>query len=125
MKKIFTATLALAVMAIFLSACAVVINVDEATMKDDKVLISGNQAPKGTAIEWEGVLVGTNTKADGAFTFNTTNRPTNCVGRLKIGTEARDVVINNCTPAKITVIEPGLPRKRHLPDNCFQGTHNC
>ena len=98
MKKIFSATVALAVMAIFTSAAQAVINVDEATIKDGKVLISGDQAPKGTAIEWEGVLVGTNTKADGAFTFNTTNRPGNCVGRLKIGSEMIDVNINNCKP---------------------------
>jgi len=122
MKTIFSATAALAVMAIFTSGgCGAVIKVDEATLQNGKVLISGDQAPKGTAIEWEGVLVGTNTKADGAFTFNTTERPTNCVGRLKIGSEARDVVINNCTPADTTVIEAERPRNLRR-DRCFQGT---
>ena len=124
MKKIFSATVALAVMAIFTSACQSVINVDEATIQNGKVLISGDQAPKGTAIEWEGGLVGTNTKADGAFTFNTTNQPTNCVGRLKIGTEARDVVINNCTPADNTLIDAWGPKKFRR-ENCFPHTHNC
>ena len=98
MKKIFSATVALAVMATFTSAAQAEINVDKATIQDGKVLISGDQAPKGTAIEWEGGLVGTNTNAGGAFTFSTTNRPGNCVGRLKIGSEMIDVNITNCKP---------------------------
>ncbi len=100
MKKLFVATVALAVLAIFISS-AQAINIDEATIQNGQVFIAGNQAPKRTAILWEGVAVGENTTAGGAFTFNTTNLPADCVGRLKIGTEERDVVIENCAAAHV------------------------
>jgi hypothetical protein len=76
------------------------------------VFIAGNQAQRHAAISWEGVALGINSNNGGAFTFNTTNLPSDCVGRLNIGTEERDVVIDTCTPAPITitVIEAGVPK---------------
>ena len=54
----------------------------------------------------EGKAIPSTTKNSGAFHFDTTNLPSDCVGRLQIGTEQRDVVINNCTP-RPTVLKTG------------------
>jgi Protein of unknown function (DUF1566) len=86
------------------------IHIDEATIQNGQVFIAGDQAQRRAAISWEGVALGISTNNGGAFNFNTTDLPEDCVGRLKIGTEERDVVINNCTPADITVIEAGVPK---------------
>ncbi len=74
------------------------INIAEATIQNGEVFIIGNQAEKGAAISWEGVALGIQSNSGGAFQFNTTNLPPDCVGLLKIGTEERDVVIENCKP---------------------------
>ena len=109
MKRLLGTTVALAVTAIFISS-AQAINIDEATIQNGQVFIAGNQAPRRAAISWEGTALGINSNPGGAFHFNTTNLPPDCVGRLQIGTEAIDVVINNCTPASIAIIEAGVPQ---------------
>lgn len=110
MKKILGATVALAVLAIFISSAQAAINIHEATIQKDQVFIAGDNAQSRQPIFWEGFKAGLGISSTslGAFSFNTTNLPADCVGRLKIGTEERDVVIKNCTPAAITVIEAGV-----------------
>lgn len=110
MKKIFSTTVALAVMAIFISSAQAAINIKEATIENGQVFIAGKQAQRRAAISWEGVVLGINSDRDGDFKFVTADLPPDCVGRLKVGTEERDVVINNCTPVDITVIEAGVPK---------------
>lgn len=113
MRKIFVATVALAALAMSISSAHAAINIYVARIQNGQVFIAGDQAPTRTAVFWEGVAVGKNTTIFGAFIFNTTNLPFDCVGRLTIGTEERDVVINNCT-ADITVIEAGVPKTGQL-----------
>ena len=110
MKKIFSTTVVLAVMAIFISSAQAAINIKEATIENGQVFIAGKQAQRRAAISWEGVALGINSDRDGDFKFVTADLPPDCVGRLKVGTEERDVVINNCTPVDITVIEAGVPK---------------
>jgi len=110
MKQILSTMVALAVLAIFIASAQAAINIDEATIQNGQVFIAGDQAPRRQPILWEGVALGINSNNGGAFQFNTTNLPPDCVGRLKIGTEERDVVINNCTPAPITIIEAGVSK---------------
>lgn len=108
MKKIFSTTVALAVMAIFISSAQAAVNIKEATIENGQVFIAGKQAQRRAAISWEGVALGINSDRDGDFKFATADLPEDCVGRLKVGTEERDVVVNNCTPTPITVIEGGV-----------------
>src|SRR5262245_48386122 len=97
-----------AVMAIFISP-AQAVNINEATIQNGQVFIVGNQAQNNAAISCEGGALGINSNPGGAFQFNTSNLLPDCVSRLQIGTEAIDVVINNCTPTPIT-IEDGVPK---------------
>src|SRR5436305_1273517 len=89
-----------------LSSAEAAIIISGATIQYGQVFIFGAQAQTNAAISWENVALGVGSNSSGAFQFNTTNLPADCVGHLKIGTEERNVVINNCTPAPITIIEP-------------------
>ena len=91
-------------------ASAQAINIIAATIQAGHVHIEGNQAPRRTSILWEGAAVGAETTNGGAFSFNTTTLPADCVGLLAIGTSSRSVVIGGCTPAAITIIEAGVPQ---------------
>jgi len=82
----------------YVSWAEAAINITEAVIQGGVVHVEGNQALRSAAIFWEGVALGVSSNAGGAFQFDTTDLPADCVGRLKIGTEERDVVINNCTP---------------------------
>ena len=53
--KIFSTTVALAVMAIFISSAQAAINIKEATIENGQVFIAGKQAQRRAAISWEGV----------------------------------------------------------------------
>ena len=97
MKKIVTTTVTLAVLAISISSAQAAINITEATIQNGSVSISGNQAPRNAAIWWEGKATPSTSKNSGAFHLDTTNLPVDCVGRLQIGTEQRDVVSSLCT----------------------------
>src|SRR5262249_54941475 len=94
---------------VFVSPAHAVININIAAIQNGFVHVEGDQAPRQQAISWEGVSVGVNSNNGGAFHFDTTNLPPDCVGTLKIGSETREVVINNCT-ANITVIQAGIPK---------------
>jgi hypothetical protein len=99
MKQFIETIVVLLVLVIFFSSAEAVINITEAVIQDGVVHVQGNQAPSSAAIFWEGVALGVSSNPGGAFKFDTTDLPEDCVGRLKIGTEKRDVVINDCTPA--------------------------
>jgi hypothetical protein len=107
MRNSFITTMAVATMAMFASSAQAEIDIDQAKIQQGQVFVSGSHAQKGAAISWEGVALGINSTNGGAFQFNTTNLPADCVGLLTIGTEQRDVVISNCT-ANITVIQGGV-----------------
>ena len=99
--------IALGLLATFISP-AQAITISKATIQNGHVSIAGSNAPKLTPIRWDGALVGQKSTAKGNFVFDTTELPRDCVGRLKIGTAKRDVVINNCTPAAI--FKAGVPK---------------
>lgn len=110
MRNSFITTMAVATMAMFASSAQAEIDIDQAKIQQGQVFVSGSHAQKGAAISWEGVALGINSTNGGAFQFNTTNLPADCVGLLTIGTEQRDVVISNCT-ANITVIQGGVLKR--------------
>jgi hypothetical protein len=100
MKKILGTTVALALIALFVSS-AQAIKIEQATIQNGYVVIKGNQASKQAPVSWEGIALGINSNNGGVFNFNTTDLPPDCVGRLKVGTEEIDVVISNCEPAGV------------------------
>ena len=108
MKSIISAMVALAVVAIFISPAHAVIAIKQAKIENGQVTIGGRLAQKRAAISWEGVALGISSDKDGEFKFVTADLPPDCVGRLKIGTEQRDVVISDCTPTPITIIENAI-----------------
>ena len=95
---------------VFVSPGSAAIHIDIAAIQNGFVHVEGSQAPRGEAISWEGISVGVNSNNGGAFQFDTTNLPPDCVGTLKIGSETREVVVENCMPADITVIQAGVPK---------------
>jgi hypothetical protein len=109
MRKSFITTTAFAAMAMamFASSAQAEIDIDQAKIQNGQVFVSGSHAQRGSSIAWEGIPLGINSSNGGSFSFTTTNLPQDCVGRLTIGTEERDVVINNCT-ANITIIQGGV-----------------
>lgn len=100
-KPRLLAILAVGLLVTFISPAQAAIRIENATIQNGHVFIEGRQAPARTAIFWEKAAVGQKTNAGGAFAFNTTTLPADCVGRLRIGAVQRNVVINNCTPAAI------------------------
>lgn len=81
-------------------------HIDTATIQNGQVVITGGRAPRNTPIFWESAAVGTSTNNGGAFVIVTTNRPSDCVGLLQIGSFSRFVVIGNCTPAPVYLSAP-------------------
>jgi hypothetical protein len=100
MKKIFSATVALAVMAIFISSAWAVITISKAEINQGAVAVNGKGAAANANIFWEGdVTKVTTANGKGAFNFTTTNLPVDCVGTLTSGTISGSplkVVIANC-----------------------------
>lgn len=105
MKRYVGLLLGLLVLMSFVPSAEAAIIISGATIQYGQVFIFGAQAQTNAAISWENVALGIASNSSGAFQFNTTNLPADCVGHLKIGTEERNVVINNCTPAPISIIE--------------------
>jgi hypothetical protein len=103
------ATVTVVMFSIGSSAFAQTVNIITATIQNGNVHVEGSQASRRTAVSWEGSVVGTTT-AGGAFSFNSTILPADCVGLLTIGAASRNVVLNGCTPAAITVVEAGVPQ---------------
>ena len=110
MKRFIGSVLGLSFLIGFISWAEAAINITAALIRNGAVHVQGNKAQRRAAISWEGTALGISTNPSGLFKFDTANRPPDCVGRLKIGTEERDLVISNCTPAPITIIQGRVPR---------------
>jgi hypothetical protein len=95
MKRVFGATVALAVMAIFIPS-AQAVNVTLATVQNGLAVVEGNKAAKNTAIIWESTNNVGNTTKGGSFSFSSVV-PADCNGSLTIGGETIDVALANCT----------------------------
>ena len=95
MKKLFGATVALSVIAIFISS-AQAINLSLAVVQNGLAVVEGDKATKYVPITWENNIVGS-TSRSGRFSFSSVVPP-NCVGVLSIGTETIPVALANCTP---------------------------
>lgn len=85
----------------FMSSANAAIQISTATIQEGQVYIEGNQALRRATILWEGADLGLLTTPGGSFAFATAIRPGDCIGRLNIGSEQRDVVVSNCTPTPI------------------------
>ena len=97
MKQILGTTVALAVLAIFISSAHAVIKIETATVQNGVVFIKGNGAVKGAQISWEGLAVTTANRTNGGFSFFGV-LPDDCVGALSDGGTPQDVQVLNCTP---------------------------
>jgi hypothetical protein len=67
MKRILVATVALAILAVFLSSAQAVIKIEVAEVQNGVAFIKGNGAQLGAQITWEGGLVTTANKKNGGF----------------------------------------------------------
>jgi len=94
MKKIFSATVALAVMAIFISS-AQAISISSASVQSGVAVVQGRAASNAN-ISWEGGNVATANNR-GRFSFSG-SVPADCVGTLSDGVDTIDVALANCTP---------------------------
>ena len=97
MKKIFVATVALAVMLILTSSVQAVIKIETATVQNGVAFIKGNGAVKSAPISWEGIPVTTANKTNGGFSFFGV-LPADCIGALSDGGTPQDVQVLGCTP---------------------------
>ena len=98
MKNILGTTIAIAVIAIFLSSAQAVIKIEVAQVQNGVAYIQGNGAVKGAAITWEGFSVTTANKTNGGFSFFGV-LPDDCTGQLKDTAQTVQVAVLNCTPA--------------------------
>lgn len=100
MKKILGTTVALAVLAIFISSAQAVITINKAEINQGAVAVNGKGAAANADIFWQGDGTKVTTaNGKGAFNFTTTNLPVDCVGTLTSGTISGSplkVVIANC-----------------------------
>jgi hypothetical protein len=107
MKHRLPAMLAAALLLPFSSATHS-ITISRAAIENGQISIAGSNAPKLASIQWDGESVGKKSNSNGTFSFNTTDLPKDCVGRLKIGSANKDVVIKHCRPA--AVFKSGVPK---------------
>jgi hypothetical protein len=98
MKKMLGTTVALAVLAIFISSAQAVIEIETATVQGGVAFIQGNGAVKGAAITWEGFSVTKANKTNGGFSFFGI-LPDDCTGELKDTAETIQVAVLLCTRA--------------------------
>jgi len=96
MKRILGTTVALAVMAIFISS-AQAINISSASVNNGLASVSGGKAAANSTIKWEGGNVATANK-NGGFSFSFGVVPADCVGTLSDGVSTLEVALTNCTP---------------------------
>lgn len=98
MKKIFTATVALAALAIVTLSAQAAITIDVAEVQNGVAFIKGNGAERRAQIFWDGTLVTKANNNNGGFSFNGAV-PSDCIGELSDGVETFDVQVFACTPA--------------------------
>ena len=104
MKKILGTTVALAVMAIFISSAQAappvpptVIKIETAMVQNGLAFISGKGAALSAAIKWDGSSVTTANKNNGGFSFFGV-LPDDCKGELTDGVQTVQVTVLLCTP---------------------------
>jgi hypothetical protein len=95
MKKILGATVALAVMAIFVSLANATITIKVAEVQNGVAVVQGSKAVPTADIFWEGVKV-TQANTGGNFSFSGVV-PADCTGTLSDGTPI-EVILLDCTP---------------------------
>jgi hypothetical protein len=106
MKKSLGATMALVVMAIFVSLADAAITIKVAEVQNGVAVVQGSKAVPSAGIFWEGTRV-TQANKGGNFSF-TGVVPSDCIGTLSDGT-AIEVALLNCTvlpPASPAAIVP-------------------
>jgi hypothetical protein len=107
MKRIFVATVTLAILAVFLSSAQAAINIEVAEVQNWFAFIKGNNAAKGAQITW-GNAVTTANKNNGGFSFNGAV-PNDCIGELSDGVSTINV---QCSTAR-RYLQP--PLRCHRP----------
>ncbi len=98
MKTTFVTTIALALMALFVSSAWAAITIDVAEVRDGEAYVSGKGAVYGATITWDGEAVTTvSNRRNGGFEFYS-SIPPDCEGELSDGNETIPVVLSNCEP---------------------------
>ena len=97
MKRIFGATVALAILAAFLSSAQAAIKIEIAEVQNGFAFIKGNNAARSAQITWDGNAVTTANKNNGGFSFNGAV-PHDCIGELSDGVSTINVQVLDCTP---------------------------
>lgn len=105
MTKIFSTTVALAMLAVFLSPAEAAIKIDVAEVQNGFAFVQGNNAARGAQITWEGNAVTTANKNNGGFSFNGAV-PADCIGSLSDGVSTINVQVLNCTPVSAAAPAP-------------------
>jgi hypothetical protein len=70
MKRIFVATVALAILAVFVSSAQAVIKIEVAEVQNGVAFIKGSGAQKSAPIIWDGNAVTTANNNNGRVSFN-------------------------------------------------------
>ena len=70
MKNIFSTTVALAILVVFLSSAQAAIKIEIAEVQNGSAFIKGNNAAKSAQITWDGNTVTTANNQNGGFSFN-------------------------------------------------------
>jgi Protein of unknown function (DUF1566) len=97
MKRIFGVTVALAMLAVFLSSAQAAIKIEIAEVQNGFAFVKGNGAERGALITWEGNAVTTANNNNGGFSFDGAV-PADCIGALSDGMSTINVQVLNCTP---------------------------
>jgi hypothetical protein len=97
MKRMFGVTVALAMLAVFLSSAQAAIKIEIAEVQNGFAFVKGNDAERGALITWEGNAVTTANTNNGGFSFNGAV-PADCIGALSDGMSTINVQVLNCTP---------------------------
>jgi hypothetical protein len=106
MKRIFGATVALAILAVFLSSAQAAIKIEIAEVQNGFAFIKGNGAQKSAQITWDGNAVTTANNQNGGFSFNGAV-PNDCIGTLGDGTSTIEVAVLDCTQATLPLLATG------------------
>jgi hypothetical protein len=99
-KNIFSATLALIVLAMFVSSAQAAIKIEIAEVQNGSAFVKGNGAQKSAQITWDGNAVATANNQNGGFSLNGVV-PADCVGELSDGVSTINVQVLDCTPVAV------------------------
>jgi len=115
MKKMFTATVALAMLAVFISS-AEAVKIRLADVQNGVAVVKGGKAAANATITWEGANVA-KANRNGVFSFSG-SVPSDCVGTLSDGVTTVEVALTSCTPVsegEEEVEEPGATALAPVP----------